>query len=69
MANLPKLEGGMWHPFRRKWATERKHLPDKDVMEVGGWRSLDALKQPYQQADPTTMLAVVMNAGELRAVK
>ncbi len=27
MAGLPKLKGGVWHPFRRKWATARKHLP------------------------------------------
>lgn len=26
-AKLPKLEGGLWHPYRRKWATERKDLP------------------------------------------
>lgn len=24
-AELPKLDGGLWHPYRRKWATERKH--------------------------------------------
>ena len=28
-AGLPKLEGGLWHPYRRKWATERKYLPLK----------------------------------------
>ena len=24
-ADLPKLLGGVWHPYRRKWGTERKH--------------------------------------------
>ena len=22
--------GSLWHAYRRKWATERKHLPDAD---------------------------------------
>ena len=25
-AKLPKLDGSLWHAYRRKWATERKHL-------------------------------------------
>jgi len=25
------LDGGLWHAYRRKWATERKELPLKDV--------------------------------------
>ena len=26
-AGLTKLDGGLWHAYRRKWATERKELP------------------------------------------
>jgi hypothetical protein len=26
LAELEPPEGGAWHPFRRRWATERKHL-------------------------------------------
>lgn len=40
-ANLPKLEGGLWHPMRRSWATSRKHLPTVDVAAAGGWSDLD----------------------------
>ena len=36
-AGLPKLDGGLWHAYRRKWATERKHLPLNDVAAAGGW--------------------------------
>ena len=25
-AELPKLDGSLWHAYRRKWAIERKHL-------------------------------------------
>jgi hypothetical protein len=31
LAGLPPLPRGAWHPFRRKWATERKHLSPKDT--------------------------------------
>jgi integrase len=59
LAELPKLRGGVWHPYRRLWATERKHLPDLDVAAAGGWRDTRALKLSYQQADPATMQSVV----------
>lgn len=58
-AGLPKLAGGIWHPYRRAWATERKHMPDVDVAAAGGWADTRALKAAYQQADVRTMLNVV----------
>jgi integrase len=58
-AGLPKLDGGLWHPYRRKWATERKHLSLKDVAAAGGWNDVDTLLRVYQQADPETLLAVM----------
>ena len=66
LAGLDPLLGGLWHPFRRKWATERKHFPDVDVAAAGGWKSLQALKQSYQHADHETMLRVVLHGAELR---
>lgn len=65
LAELTPLPGGLWHPFRQKWATERKHLPDVDVAAAGGWKSLEALKQSYQHADRETMLRVVLEPGHL----
>lgn len=35
-AGLPKLEGGVWHPYRRAWATARKGLSETDVAAQGG---------------------------------
>jgi integrase len=64
-AALPKLVGGMWHPYRRKWATERKHHPLKDVAAAGGWNDTDTLVKVYQQADPQTLLAVMSNPRRL----
>jgi hypothetical protein len=66
LAELPKLEGGIWHPYRRKWATVRKHLPLTDVAAAGGWKSTETLLRCYQQPDEATMLRVVLGGGELR---
>ncbi|MCH7717261.1 MAG: tyrosine-type recombinase/integrase [Gemmatimonadetes bacterium] len=69
LAEVPKQRGSLWHAYRRKWATERKHLPDVDVAAAGGWTETDSLKQCYQQADEATMLQVVLSGGQLRESK
>jgi integrase len=61
-AGLAKLERGLWHTYRRLWASERKHLPDVDTSKAGGWRDITTMRQSYQQADPATTLKVVENA-------
>ena len=66
LAKLEKIDGGDFHPLRRKWATERKHLPDVDVAAAGGWSDTRALKMSYQQVDEQTMYAVVADATKLR---
>src|SRR5260370_12017469 len=37
LAGVPREPGMLWHAIRRKWATERKGDPVKDVMQAGGW--------------------------------
>ena len=60
---LEKVEGGDFHPYRRKWSTERKHLPDVDVAASGGWSDVRALKQSYQQVDEATMRQIAASGG------
>ena len=50
-AGLDRLDGGLWHPWRRKWATERKGMPVKDVAAAGGWSDTATLLRSYQQSD------------------
>ena len=64
-AELSKLEGGLWHPYRRKWATERKHLSLKDVAAAGGWKDVETLLTCYQQPDQETLLAVMSEPRKL----
>ena len=66
IAGLQPLKGSQWRAYRRKWASERKHLSDVDVAKAGGWKSTVTLKTIYQQADMETMVTVVNNARRLR---
>jgi integrase len=66
LAEVPKQHGSLWHAYRRGWVTARKHLPDADVAQAGGWRDLATLKECYQQPDGATILAVVLGGHELR---
>jgi len=58
-ATLPKLDRGLWHAFRRLWASERRHLPPQDVAAGGGWRSLHVMRTAYQHADAAGVFAAV----------
>jgi hypothetical protein len=68
-AELPKIFGGDFHPYRRKWATERKHLAVTDVAEAGGWKTSRTLELCYYKPDPATLLAVVTEPRKLREAK
>ena len=61
-AELPKMRGGTFHPYRRLWAQERQHLSDTDVAAAGGWKNTASLKASYQDAKSATVLSVVQNA-------
>lgn len=60
-AGLEPIEGGDFHPWRRMWANQRKHLPIVDVAYAGCW-DVPTLIKHYQQADDKTVFDV-MNAG------
>jgi hypothetical protein len=53
---------GCSNPYRRLWASERRHLPDVDVAAAGGWKDTQALRLSYQHADAEGVLAAV-NGG------
>jgi hypothetical protein len=59
MANVPHLKQGKWHPYRRKWATERKGHADVDVCAAGGWSDTRSLKVAYQHADSDSVRKVI----------
>ena len=63
MAGLPKLRRGVYHPYRRLWASESKALPSKDVAHAGGWKDIETMLGSYVQADAATVLRVVENTA------
>lgn len=63
LAELPKLKGGVYHPYRRLWASERQHLSDVAVAKAGGWSDTQALKLCYQHARPADILMAVQGGG------
>ena len=65
MGRSAKLDGSLWHAYRRKWVSERKHLPDVDVAEAGGWKGTETLTECYQGPDPLTMQSVVDGARRI----
>ncbi len=66
LAKVPKHHGSLWHAYRRKWGTERKHLPVQDVAQAGGWKNTATLETIYQQPDEATLYRVVSEPAELR---
>ena len=66
LAQLPKQRGSLWHAYRRKWATERKHLSLTDVAEAGGWKDTQTLLTCYQQPDRESLLAVMSEPRKVR---
>lgn len=69
LAEVPHLPGGCWHPYRRGWATARKHLPIQDVAQAGGWKSTAVPQTLYMQPDDATLYRVVSEPAELREAK
>lgn len=64
-AKLPKLDGSLWHAYRRAWATSRKGLPVVDVAAAGGWSDIGTLMKCYQQADDVTLLEVMSHSKKI----
>jgi integrase len=67
VTGLTRPRGCLWHCFRRKWATERKAYPLRDVAAAGGWSDVQTLLTCYQQPDAETLRAVI--EGEKLAQK
>ena len=54
-AGLPQVAGEGYHGFRRKFATDLKRVPLKDLADLGGWKSPQTILTCYMQSDEGTM--------------
>jgi len=67
-AELEHVNGLGWHSLRRKFATELKEIPLKDLCELGGWKSHETILRCYQSADEDTMREALKTRKTLRVV-
>lgn len=63
-AELPKLAGGLWHPYRRKLGDRTETLLDRRCGGAGGRRDTATLLTCYTQPDNETLLAVISERFE-----
>ena len=55
MAGVAHVPGRQWHSLRRKFASELKHIPLKDLATLGGWKEPTTILTCYIKADEATM--------------
>ena len=65
-AGVERLPHDSFHGLRRKFVTERKHLPDVDVAHAAGWRSINTMRRSYQRADEAGVLEAILEPRRLR---
>lgn len=67
VAKLSPEPGRGWHSLRRKFATELKHVPTKDLQALGGWKDHQTILTCYQRADEVSMKEALRARRELTA--
>jgi integrase len=66
-AQLPKGQRYGWHSLRRKFASELKAIPLKDLAHLGGWKDPATILKCYQKPDEATQRAALEQRQTLRA--
>jgi uncharacterized protein YeaO (DUF488 family) len=56
-----------WHSMRRKFATELKEKPLKDLCALGGWKNPQTILLCYQREDEETMRDALATRKALKA--
>lgn len=60
LADVEPMEGGDFHPYRRKWSTAHKNDPWADVAEVTGRKDRKTFDQSYAKADEDTTMRIAL---------
>ncbi len=60
LAGIVHQPGLGWHSLRRKFATELKATPLKDLCQLGGWKEPQTVLKSYQQPDDWTMRSALL---------
>jgi integrase len=68
LAEIHHEPGLGWHSLRRKFATELKHTPLKDLCYLGGWKEPQTVLRCYQRPDESTMREALEGRKPLKAL-
>ncbi len=68
LAEIHHEPGLGWHSLRRKFATELKHTPLKDLCYLGGWKEPQTVLKCYQRPDESTMREALEGRKPLKAL-
>lgn len=68
LAEIAHQPGMGWHSLRRKFATEMKETPLKDLCYLGGWKEPQTILKCYQRADTATMKKALASRTRLVSV-
>lgn len=66
LAELPHVPGRGWHSLRRKFATELKHAPLRDLAYLGGWKAPQTVVTCYQVPDEESQRTALARRGKLQ---
>jgi integrase len=64
-SKLAREPGRGWHSLRRKFATELKHAPTKDLQALGGWKDRQTILACYQRSDAVSMKEALQTRRQL----
>jgi integrase len=67
LSGIKRVPGRGWHSLRRKFATELKNTPLRDLCHLGGWKDPQTILKCYQRADPVTMRQALASRMRLEA--
>lgn len=67
LAGITPEPGRGWHSLRRKFATELKHTPLRDLAQLGGWKSAQTILKCYQRAEDATLRNALATRATLTA--
>lgn len=51
LAGLEHIDGLGWHGLRRKFADEHRHVPLKDLADLGAWATARTILELYQGSE------------------
>jgi hypothetical protein len=67
LAGLPPVKGGGYHPFRRKFGNELRHVAPSDLLDLAGWNDYRTVLTCHQTANEGAMRAALEDRRTLEA--